>query len=140
MQNINNIIKIVLACCLLISLYSCDYTETRLKVKNNTNETIIFDYSSDTILRTDDTNRINTLKWDKIFPGELCVKKKFGDLTAWSGVIYKSKNKKLNVFIINYDTLLKYNDLDYIKNNKLFMRYEYSEEYLNNNNWIITYP
>lgn len=125
---------------IIISLISCDFTDNRLKIKNNSNETITFEYSSDTILQTDDTDRINNLKRDKIFPRELCDEDKPGSKNEWSKVIYDSKNKKLNVFIIDYDTLLKYNDLNYMKNNRLYKRYEYSEAYLNKNNWIISYP
>lgn len=125
---------------MIISLISCDYNDNRLNIKNNSNETIIFNYSSDTIFETANPEIINNLKKDPIFPDELVEKDMRGSKIGWSKVIYNSKNKKLNVFIINYDTLDKYNDLDYIKNNKLFERYEYTEEYLNKNNWIITYP
>lgn len=47
---------------------------------------------------------------DKILPGAIVSKSKPGSIQGWTIVIQNSNNKNLNIFIINVDTLLKYND------------------------------
>jgi hypothetical protein len=118
---------------------TCDYNDNRLKIKNNSAYDIAFDYSTDTILEQDFIN-FNSIINDKIMPGELANQLLPGSTNAWPFLIKKSKNNKLNVFIFNYDTLLKYNDREYIRNHKLYKRYSLTEEELNQINWIIEYP
>jgi len=118
---------------------TCDYNDNRLKIKNNSAYDIAFDYSTDTILEQDFTN-FNSIINDKIMPGEVANQLLPGSTNAWPFLIKKSKNNKLNVFIFNNDTLLKYNDREYIRNHKLYKRYSLTEEELNEINWIIEYP
>jgi hypothetical protein len=59
---------------------------------------------------------------------------------AYSWEIKKSVNKKLNLFFFNVDTLLKYNDLNYVYTKKLYTLYSFSEEELDSMNWIVNYP
>jgi hypothetical protein len=77
---------------------------------------------------------------EKILPGETKSKSKPGSTQGWPFLIQRSNNKKLNVFIINIDTLLKYNDWEYIRNHRLYKRYSFTEEELKRINWIIEYP
>lgn len=117
---------------------TCDYSDSRLLIKNNSEYAIAFDYSLDTILEK--RSNIDFYIRDKIMPGETVAKTKPGSTNGWPFLIQKSHNKKLNLFIINVDTLIKYNNWDYIRNNRLYKRYELTEEELNRNDWIVEYP
>jgi hypothetical protein len=118
---------------------SCDYYDTRLHIKNNSNHSIAFDYSLDTIMEKK-ANEIPFYVRDKILPGETGMKIMPGSTHGWSFLIQRSNNKKLNIFIINIDTLTKHNDFEYIITRKLYKRYEFTEEDLNRINWTIEYP
>jgi hypothetical protein len=48
-----------------------------------------------------------------------------------------SKNKKLNLFIYNVDTLRKYQFIDTLINRKMYKRLEYSERQLEELKWVI---
>ena len=90
----------------------------------------------DTIL--DDTeNKIEFFIGDKIPPHVTARKFRPG---SWSQQIRNSRNTKLNLFIIQLDTLLKYRDWEYIRTNRVYKRYEYTEEELNKKGWVIEYP
>jgi len=118
---------------------TCDYTDNRLKIKNNSSYTIAFDYSTDTVLEQE-IKHVNAVISDKIMPGKIANQSLPGSTNAWPFLIKKSKNNKLNVFIFNVDTVLKYNDWEYIRNHRLYKRYSFTEEELNRMNWIIEYP
>jgi hypothetical protein len=128
---------ILIICVSLIG--ACDYNDNRLKIKNNGNHAVAFEYSLDTILDKE-TNNISFYIRDKILPGAIVSKSKPGSTQGWTFVIQNSNNKKLNIFIINIDTLLKYNDWEYIRNHKLYKRYSLTEEELKKLDWIIEYP
>ncbi|KAF5031656.1 hypothetical protein DSECCO2_625520 [anaerobic digester metagenome] len=119
---------------------TCDYTDSRLKIKNNSKNAIAFDYSIDTVLEERSNENIAFFLRDKILPGETSLKTKPGSTNGWPFLIQKSLNKKLNIFIIEVDTLVKYNDWGYIRKNRLYRRYELTEDELNKKNWIVEYP
>ncbi|HQI60477.1 MAG TPA: hypothetical protein PK352_12090 [Tenuifilaceae bacterium] len=119
---------------------TCDYNDNRLNIKNNSNHAIAFDYSIDTTLEKRANDNIQFYIREKILPGETKSKSKPGSTQGWPFLIQRSNNKKLNVFIINIDTLLKYNDWEYIRNHRLYKRYSFTEEELKRINWIIEYP
>lgn len=123
---------------ILIGFLSCDYYDSRLIIQNNGDHEICFIYAHDTILDPV-SNNIEYYLMEKITPGETSIETLPGK-NSWNILMQKSKNKKLNVFFIELDTMLKYNDWQYIRNNKLYHRYEYSEEELNVMNWLIEYP
>ncbi len=124
---------------LMLLLGACNKVDVKLKVKNNSKHAIAFDCSLDTVLDAESYD-INIFIRDKIDPGVISTQIKPGDTKGWQSLIESSKNKKLNAFIIEIDTLLKYNDWEYIRKNKLYKRYELTEEELNKKNWIIDYP
>lgn len=136
--NMKNLFFLIL---ILISfLGACDYYDNRLQIKNNSYQAIVFDYSLDTLLKNETFDRIPYLIRDQI--GPYCTVNKIipGSTQGWPFLIQASKNQKLNVFFIIVDTLVKYNDLEYISDHKLYKRFEYSEEELENLNWVIEYP
>ena len=117
---------------------ACDFNDIRLSVKNNSNHAIVFVTSLDTNIQY--SNNIEYYIDNKILPGEIGNKTQRGSTNAWSLSIRRSKNKKLNVFIISVDTLTKYNNWENIVTRKLYKRYEFTEEDLDRINWIIEYP
>jgi|GEM_PF-1761484 len=122
----------------LVSLAgACDFNDDRLNIKNNSNHAIAFDYSIDTTLRRNQIYNIPFYIEGKILPGETIAQT---IPMSWPSLIYRSNNKKLNVFIISIDTLLKYDDWEYIRTHRLYQRYSFTEEELNKMNWIIEYP
>jgi len=140
--------NLILKIAIMLNLFtSCENYDDRLKIRNNSEHSICFESSYDTILDTTIMS-IDFLLNRKIHSGELSPQMHPG---TWINVIKGSKNKKLNVFIIEYDTLIKYRDATrleplqqsksmYIHKNKLYQRYEFTEEELNKSNWIIEYP
>ena len=125
----------------LVSLAgACDYTDDRLNIKNNSNYAIAFDYSLDTTLEKKQIYDIPSYIVEKILPGETKSQSIFGSTQGWPFLIQRSNNNKLNVFIISIDTLLKYDDWEYIRTHRLYQRYSFTEEELNRINWIVEYP
>ena len=119
---------------------TCDYSDSRLVIKNNSEHSITFDYSIDTVMEERSNGNIAFFIRDKILAGETSIKTKPGSTKGWPFLIQKSVNKRLNVFIIDVDTLIKYNDWAYIKKNGLYKRYQFSEGELNSKKWVIEYP
>ncbi len=125
----------------LVSLAgACDYTDDRLNIRNNSNHAIAFDYSVDTTLEKKQIYDIPSYIVEKILPGETKSQSIFGSTQGWPFLIQRSNNNKLNVFIISIDTLLKYDDWEYIRTHRLYQRYSFTEEELDRINWIIEYP
>ena len=119
---------------------ACDFYDERLNIKNNSNYAIAFDYSIDTTLEKKQIYDIPSYIVEKILPGETKSQSIFGSTQGWPFLIQRSNNNKLNVFIISIDTLLKYDDWEYIRTHRLYQRYSFTEEELNRTNWIVEYP
>ena len=119
---------------------ACDFYDERLNIKNNSNYAIAFDYSIDTTLEKKQIYDIPSYIVEKILPGETKSQSIFGSTQGWPFLIQRSNNNKLNVFIISIDTLLKYDDWEYIRTHRLYQRYSFTEEELDRINWIIEYP
>ena len=119
---------------------ACDFYDERLNIKNNSNYAIAFDYSIDTTLEKKQIYDIPSYIVEKILPGETKSQSIFGSTQGWPFLIQRSNNNKLNVFIISIDTLLKYDDWEYIRTHRLYQRYSFTEEELNRINWIVEYP
>lgn len=124
---------------LTIVVNACDYSDNRLCIRNASNHPIAFDYSLDTTL-AESANDIQLLIRDKILPGKTVRQDKPGSTQAWIFLIQNSNNKKLNVFIFDVDTVLKYNNLEYVRTHRLYKRYEFTEQELERMNWTVEYP
>ena len=124
---------------MVVTLMRCTDKDVSLKLKNNSNYAIAFDSSLDTVMDSVSID-IDILLRDMILPGKTVTMIKPGDSEGWFSLIKNSTNKKLNYFIMNIDTIQKYNDWNYIRKNKLYKRYEYTEEELNKKAWVIEYP
>lgn len=123
---------------IVIIFISCDYFDNRLKIKNNSNYAIAFDFSQDTIFNS--INNVQAVLNNNIQPIGIKYFSMPGSRRSWSNYINNSKNKKLNIFIFSVDTLYKFYNWNYIISNKLYKRYEFTEDELDKMNWTIEYP
>lgn len=118
---------------------SCDFNDSRLVIKNNSQDTVVFDYALDTVLHERTDREINAILEDTIPPFEERNKYIRGVNDWWGIIIEKSKNKKFNLFIIKKEDLSNYT-WDEIINRKLYKRYEFTEYELDKINWVVEYP
>jgi len=125
---------------LLLLFCTCDYYDIRLQIKNNSNYSIAYFCSLDTLIEFNGEESIQFLISNQVTPGDFGTRPKPGSTQAWTFFIQNSKNKKLNVFFVRIDTLEKYNDWGIIKKNRLYKKYSFSEEELNRIDWTIGYP
>ena len=127
---------------LLLFFGACDYYDHRLQIQNNSDHEITYFTSIDTIMDIDqlNINHIDVYIGKKIVPGVTINSTKIGSTQAWPFFIRKSVNEKLNIFFFSVDTLLKYNDWGIIKKLNLYEMYSFTEEELEQSNWLIDYP
>jgi hypothetical protein len=118
---------------------TCGYNDSRLHIINCSKQVITVDYSEDTILDMRGNDNVRYFIRDKVFPGDTIRKNIPGSQHGWQSIIERSVNGKLNLFFINVDTLIKYNDWEYIKENKLYKRREFSIDELEALNWAVYY-
>jgi len=118
----------------------CDYYDNRLVIHNKTNLTIVVETSLDTIPIMPCENKVEYYYRESILPKNKRTFAFPGKVKEWSQYISKSKNKKLNVFFYNVDTLKKYEDMDFINRNRLYIKKKaFTESKLNKLKWIIEY-
>jgi len=121
---------------LSLLLMSCDYSDSKLMIKNHSKKTIAIQSNIDTILNSAYLGKVPYYETIKITPNDSAYQFLPGK-DAWKWEARNSKNKKLNIFIFDLDTLRKYNDMEFIRINKKYKRYEFTEEELNKCNWTI---
>ena len=127
---------------IIILTASCvmDSANGRLQVKNNSNYDISVEiHVFDTIIH-EMVNHPELYINRKISHGEIRRQIILGRKRDWPQFIERSTNKKLNVFIFATDTIKKYGDFEHIITNRLYERYEFTEEELDKMDWIIEYP
>lgn len=84
---------------LFLTTASCDYSDSRLVIKNNSKDTVVFDYAMDTLLEETTDEGINYILENAIQPQSEEIQRILGVKDWWGAIIKDSKNKKLNVFI-----------------------------------------
>jgi hypothetical protein len=120
----------------LLILTGCDYSDSKLMIKNHSKKTIAIQPFEDTIINSSILNKVPYYETIRIYPKDSTYQFLPGK-DAWKWETRNSKNKKLNIFVFDLDTLRKYNDMEFIRLNKMYKRYEFTEKELNNSNWII---
>lgn len=125
--------------CFVSCQNSYESGDSRLKVTNRKTSPIAIELSEDTIpsnLGLVDYYLRKQIKfYDTIsFTGGI------GGKNYWSNFISTSKNERLNIFIYDVDTLIKYMDMEYIRNNRLWVKkMQLSEAELDSMKWVIVY-
>ena len=126
--------------CLLLfiitMIVSCDLTDLKLSLVNNTNKAIYFQLSYDTII----TNDKEYLESSNIFPAE-SVRPHFarGGKGAWEYHISdKSKDSTLHIFFFMSDTVKHYGWDDGISKGK-YKRMDFKVKDLDSLEWTVVY-
>lgn len=121
---------------IIIFNISCDHFDS-LPIINNSKRYIFYDCSYDSIPDFPSRGKKEFYENNKTFPNDTNRNTLIG---SWKRYVKESKYKKLFVFIYDYDTLKKYNNIDTVKQKRLYVkRYAYSYEDLESMNWTITY-
>jgi hypothetical protein len=120
----------------LFILTRCDYSDSKLMIKNHSKKTIAIQPFEDTIINSSILSKVPYYETIRFYPNDSAYQFLPGK-DAWKWETRNSKNKKLNIFVFDLDTLRKYNDMEFIRLNKMYKRYELTEKELNNSNWII---
>jgi hypothetical protein len=128
MKSLTSIIALVLV------LISCDYTNHKLILINQSSQPISYRESSDTILTT--KNLAEYYLRIQIQPND-SVRAPILGKNGWDSLVVHSVNRKLNLFVFQVDTIKKYRDMQYVISKRLYRRYEYSLDYLNKHNWRV---
>lgn len=115
--------------------YTCDYSDTKLTITNNSSKSIVIDYSEDSLLTS--VNSVEYYIAKQISPRE---KKTVFHRGLWSNYIKNSKKKKIFFFFFDIDTLKKYNNMEFIRTHKLYTKkLGLTEKELDKINWQIEY-
>ncbi len=121
---------------IITMVVSCDLTDLKLSLVNNTNKTIYYHLSYDTII----TNNKEYLESSNIFPAE-SVNPHFarGSRGGWEyGINNISKDSTLRIFFFMSDTIEHYGWDDVINKGK-FKRMDYKVKDLDSLGWLVVY-
>lgn len=120
---------------ILIIFERCDFSDNKLRVTNTKNQSIAIAFSKDSLLT--DVNLVDFYIANQINPQTTKIIYQRG---SWSNYIKGSKNNKIFFFIIDVETLKRYQSMDSIKINKLYLKIVgLTEGELNKQNWEIIY-
>lgn len=125
---------------ILISfLYSaCIPNDGRLYFINKSDKIISIECAQDSVPSTYG-GKIQYYRRDSIVPNNFKKVLKTGPKDSWVQYVRNSPHKKLYIFVYDYDTLIKYNDMDTVRARKLYKELSFTEEELNKINWQIEY-
>jgi hypothetical protein len=117
----------------------CEYVDTRLKIENNSKNIVFAEISNDSIIK-----RVGLTEYyikNQIKPREIKPLRMYGPKNAWHYYIQNCLNHRISIFIVDIDTILKYNDLKFILNSRRYLaKIEKTEDELNQISWIIKFP
>lgn len=139
-------VKLYYICVCLWLFSSCDGYDTKLIVLNKTDKTLVMDITEDSIYSLESSmNRYNLdlddctafRKRVQIYPEQ--YSKQYGAFnTTWEWVIDRSYNKKLNLYVFEWDSLVKYRSLDSLyKVRGCYKKMTVSKAALEHNDWTV---
>lgn len=120
----------------LLILISCDYYDRRLKIINQSDKAICFDYEVDTFLDMPSINKKEYFISARIEPGDTNRVILPGSSTKWIMEVSSSKDSTLSIFVFDYDQVLN-NNWDTLRIRKKYKRLDYKLDELNKNNWTV---
>lgn len=123
---------------LLFTFASCiiDYNDGRLKIVDQSDKVICFDYEVDTILDVPSINKKEYFMRERIEPGDTSRVVLPGSSTKWIMTVSSGKDSTLSIFVFDYDQVLN-NDWDSLRLDKKYKRLDYKLDDLNKNNWTV---
>lgn len=124
---------------ILFLLFGCiePAGDDRLRIVNHTNYELAYSYNTDIIPRYPSVIDAG-IYFDHPVKINDTVKVFEYDHKPWHWFFEKSKNKKINLFIYNLDSLKVYRNIDTLIKRKIYRKFEYSEQEINKLNWIVT--
>lgn len=143
--------KLVLLYILVFLVISCDPGDSRLKVKNLSDEPIFVMYYHDTLLPPEKLcPKVSYIKGMDTITYNNCSSRIVSDTTiplyirtfrAWEKYINdQCTDQKVRIFIFS-DSVMNYVPWDTIKKRNLFLkRYDLSLDSIKRMDWVITYP
>ena len=146
-------IKSAISLIISISLWSCDFIDDRLKIRNDSERTIYYTYQDeDTLIKDKNAiqvydiyryaneggdEKIDTVYNNRVLPDSIHT---VPFNANWETSINSYPDKSITFFIFSKDTLLKYNWNDIVEMKAYEKKESYSVEELKSRNWVITYP
>jgi hypothetical protein len=117
----------------VLILTSCDRFDARLKIHNKSGKTIFVITSE-----TENPSRYNGVEYYKLrnIPPDSSDTKLLINIT-WEDYINNSFNKKLNLYVFDLDTLLKYENIDSTLKHPIY-KFEIPLKELEEKDWNIT--
>lgn len=120
----------------LLLLSSCDFYDGRLTIINKTNSEISALTFYDSIPDYNQINRTAYYLEDKIkegAEGKVIISGK----NSWPHFFEKSRNNKLNIFIISQDSLRKVGNIQKLLEDRNYKLYMFSKEEIESINWQV---
>lgn len=121
---------------LFLILISCDYYDGRLKIINQSDKVICFDYEVDTTLDVPSINKKEFFIRERIERGDSNNVVLPGSETKWIMKVNSGKDSTLSIFVFDYEQVLK-NDWDTLRMKKRYKRLDYKLVDLNKKNWTV---
>ncbi|MBF9238599.1 hypothetical protein I2I05_14425 [Hymenobacter sp. BT683] len=121
---------------ILLLLTGCDYYDSRLSIINESRSAICVETYKDTIPEDSNTNQPAFYLSHEISPGDTS-RQTIPGKEAWVVEIATSKNRRLNMFVYQSDTVRKYRNMAILKKKRLFQRISLTQEQLERNNWLV---
>ena len=121
---------------ILLLLTGCDYYDSRLSIINESCSAICVETYKDTIPEDSNTNQLAFYLSHGISPGDTS-RQTIPGKNAWIVEIETNKNRKLNLFVYQTDTVRKYRNMALLNKKRLFQRISLTQEQLERNNWLI---
>jgi hypothetical protein len=115
---------------------SCDYYDARLMIHNDTKRTLAIQVYEDTVPDFPSMNMTEFYLNHTVVSGAT-YNNVLPEKSGWEKIIYRSKNKKLNLFIYEVDSLHKYKSIDTLIKYRIYKYYTYSKEELIKDNWAV---
>jgi hypothetical protein len=111
--------KILLLFIICLMLNSCDYYDSRLKISNNSDKTICYEYDLDTVLDVATQYKKEYLLSNSIMPNETRSVTLPGSTDMWIRRVMSSVDTTLSIFIFDYETVNSSN-WDSLRHNNLY--------------------
>jgi hypothetical protein len=137
-MKINRLSFLFLIGFVLFLISACDTNDGRLHLVNKSNKIISFEYSNDSLPNS--PNKIEYYRRDSFPPNSTKMELMRGPDDAWLRYIRNGSEKKLYLFVYDYDTLIKYDNMDTVRKKRLYVKkISFSEKELNDLNWQVEF-
>ena len=121
----------------LVVATSCDYHDSRLKIINKNNSAICVETFLDTLPDYPSLNKPEYYLSNIILPNDTAEQTIPGSPDEWTREVDRSKNKKLNLFIYQADSVRTYYNMDSLNQKKRFKRVFFTLDELRAANWNV---